>query len=428
MSKQEKLLLVGGDIATPHAIKYCKSIGVYTIMTNDIPYENNPYKQMADEAWEIPVEELDILEEKCREVGVTAVFAGVNEHNLDMTKALADRLGLPFYASDEGWRCSRDKLYFKEQCISVGLDVPHQYPVQKPFTEEMLAAVSYPVIVKPVDSSGSRGITVCCSSEELPAAFDNALSFSETKSVVVEDYFDGDEFMLFACLQNGVPVIYGFGISCRIPVNGRLVTVYSSPSPMNRIRFEEKYGQKLAQLFAKMECRHGVLFMQGAVKDGRYYLYEVGYRLDGMAGWLQMPDIIGFNPLELQVDIALGHSEERHLLTDAYKNSAEVISVYQIYAKAGKISKIVGLQDILEQKNIRVTINRYKEGDQVQFGSTMFHLAYALVINSKSEQEAKEILQFIEKTLHVYDENGQDMLYYFDNYSVFESEETVSSK
>ena len=50
--------MVGGDIATPDAIKYCKEIGVYTIMTNDIPYENNPYRQMANEAWEIPVEKI----------------------------------------------------------------------------------------------------------------------------------------------------------------------------------------------------------------------------------------------------------------------------------------------------------------------------------------------------------------------------------
>ena len=86
-----------------------KALWIQTIETNDIPYENNPYKQMADEAWEIPVEELDILEAKCREVGVTGVFAGVNEHNIDMTQALAKRLSLPFYASDEGWACARDK-------------------------------------------------------------------------------------------------------------------------------------------------------------------------------------------------------------------------------------------------------------------------------------------------------------------------------
>ncbi len=420
MEKQEKLLLVGGDIATPHVIKYCKKIGVYTIMTNDIPYENNPFKQMADEAWEIPVEELDILEAKCKEVGVTGVFAGVNEHNLDMTQALSKRLGLPFYASDEGWACARDKLRFKEHCIAVGLDVPKQYHIQKPFDAEILANVEYPVIVKPADSSGSRGVSVCYNREALISAYEDALSFSDTGCVVVEDYIDGSEFMIAFCFIDGKPIAYDFGSNHLAAVNGRNTVTFGTFIKKNWVNWENACQEKMALLFHRMGCSQGCLFVQGGYKNGKFYLYELGYRLDGLGTWLDKPRSIGFDPLSLQVDIALGHGDSRHRPPKDCKSIKHIMSVYQIYPKTGIVSRITGLEALMNNEKIKFTINRYHEGDQIQAGHSIFHIAYSMLLSTNSVQETKELLQFINSTLHLYDENGNDMLIYFDDYSIFE--------
>lgn len=419
MGKREKLLLVGGDIATPHAIKYCKEIGVYTIMTNDIPYENNPYKQMADEAWEIPVNDLDILEAKCREVGVTGVFAGVDEHNLDMTKALAQRLGLPFYASDEGWLCARDKLRFKQHCKAVGLDVPELYHLEKPFSPEVLKQIHYPVMVKPADSSGSRGITVCQREEELLAAFDNALLFSNSGKVVVEDYIDGKEFMIFACFFNEKLVIYHWGSNHLIPINGRRTMSFGTLIKENWHDWEEKDGNKIKVLCERLGCKQGCFFLQGAFRDGRYYLYEMGYRLDGLASWKDTPGALGFSPLELQVDAALARNERWSDFFVDVKAPKYIQSMYQIYPRIGKISKIVGFEALQSMDKVKITLSRYKEGDEVVPVNSFFQMAFALVLSTKDESDTYSLLKEINETIHFYDENGKDMLLYFDDYSIF---------
>ena len=421
MKKQEKLLLVGGDITTPHVIKYCKEIGVYTIMTNDIPYENNHFKQLADESWEIPVGELDVLEAKCRESGITGVFAGVNESNLDMTQALAKRLGLPFYASDEGWACARDKLRFKEQCIAVGLDVPKCYKVQKPFTAKMLAEIRYPVLIKPADSSGSRGVAVCHNEAELMVAFDHALNFSETGRVVVEDYIDGNEFIVIICFLNRQPVVYDFASSYHIPTNGRKVVSFCTNIVRNWNFWETQYNEKVVRLLERMDCKEGCLFLQGACRNGKYYLFEIGYRLDGLGTWLTQPSSIGFSPLALQVDLALGHNVAHHQLPDDCKHRNHIVSVYQLYPKPGEIGRITGLDALLAKKNIKVTINRYHEGDYIQSGHSLFNMAYSVLLSTESEKETLELLQDINSTVHMYDKNGQDMLCYFEDYTIFDA-------
>lgn len=416
----EKLLLVGGDIATPDAINYCKKIGVYTIMTNDIPYENNPFKQMADEAWEIPVEELDILEAKCREAGVTGVFAGVNEHNLDMTKKLAKRLGLPFYASDEGWACARDKLRFKEHCIAVGLDVPKRYDITKPFQTDMLNVIEYPVIVKPVDSCGSQGISVCYCDSELTEAFDKASAHSASGNVLVEDYIDGNDFMIFYTFMNGKPLIYHFSSQQRLDVNNRKVVVFGTQIKKVWNDWEEKYNTKPEVLFENLGCKQGCGFLQGSYKDGVYYIFEFGYRLDGMMGWRDMYAATGFNALEMQVDIALGHNKREYPLLEDYKTPNLHSSIYFLYVKPGKLMRITGIDTLEKQENVFIRINRFHVNDEISANNTMYQIGLALHLETKSEQETIAVLKNINNTVHFHDENGYEMLHYFEDYNIFE--------
>ena len=421
MKKQEKMLLVGGDIATPDAINYCKELGVYTIMTNHIPYEENPFKQMADEAWEIPVEELDLLEEKCRKEGVTAVFAGVNEHNLDMTKALAERLGLPFYASDEAWACTRDKGLFKEHCAAVGLDVPKRYKLDESFKPEDLSPISYPVIVKPADSSGSRGLSVCNCEEEVKQAYEKAASFSGSSSVIVEDYIDGIEVIFAYSLIDQKPAIHRAYAHYPFKMNGRNTICVSAPSKAFADDFEQKHSADIMRLFDRIGIKLGSLNIQTVYKNGRYYIFEMGYRLDGAPTWRSFKGEYGSSPLEMHVDIQLGRKTRDWQKAGGSGTGTAPFGGYYLYCKPGKIQKITGLDELKAMDGVSISLNRYKEGDIVEKCENMYSVAFVLLIAAKDELERVRMLKMINNTIHIYDENGNDMLNYFENYDVLEN-------
>lgn len=420
MEKHDKMLLVGGDLATPEAIAYCKQLGVHTIMTNHIPLAENPYKQMADEAWEIPVEKLDLLEEKCREVGVTAVFAGVNERNLDAAKELAARLGLPFYASEEGWACARDKGRFKEHCIAVGLDVPKRYPVQLPITAEMMEQINFPVIVKPVDASAQRGFAVCRSAEELPAAYENALKFSASGDIIVEDYIEGIEIGIAYCLINQKPIIHAFSACYPIYLNNRSTLCMLTASVPHWEEFERKHEQQMNALFTRIGAKHGSMNIQAMYKDGKYYLIELGYRLDGVGSWRSYKAQTGYSPLELHVDVQLGRDESHWIPTVGVKHPPYVITAYHLYSKPGKIVKIVGLEDLKKMPGVAIHFERFHEGDEVVASGNMYQAAYFIFMTAKNAAGTGERIQEVNETIHFYDEDGNDMLAYFEDYAVFQ--------
>lgn len=158
---------------------------------------------------------------------ITGIYAGNHEFCLDMTRELTRRLELPFYASEEGWACARDKARFKEHCMAVGLDVPQRYFVKKPYTQEMFAKISYPVIVKPVDACAQRGLTLCGSEEELITAYEKALQYSQKKEVIVEEFIEGEEVSMEYFFLDGHPVFCRINDLLPVSVNNRPIFVLS---------------------------------------------------------------------------------------------------------------------------------------------------------------------------------------------------------
>lgn len=153
----KKLLIMGGrPAATPDIVRAAKRMGVFTIVTDNVPPERSPAKLMADEYWDISTAEVEHLAERVRDEGVDGIFTGVHEFNLKRTKELCALCGKPFYASEEQLRLNFDKVFFKESCKRAGIDVPESYGITPALGADELRALRYPLIIKPRDGEIGR--------------------------------------------------------------------------------------------------------------------------------------------------------------------------------------------------------------------------------------------------------------------------------
>ena len=187
----KKMLMLGTSYGSIEMIRYAKAKGAYTIVTDYLEPEKSIAKLEADEYWMINTAELDLLEEKCRTQHVNAVICGISEFNLEMCMKLCQRLGLPCYCNEEAWSYSRDKEKFKKLCKELGVPVAADYFLSDALTSEELEKVVYPVVVKPVDMSGNRGISFCYNDEELVKAYHYAKSVSKSDKIIVEKMLHG---------------------------------------------------------------------------------------------------------------------------------------------------------------------------------------------------------------------------------------------
>ena len=108
----QKLLMLGTSYGSLEMLRYAKSKGIHTIVTDYLDSEHSVGKLASDEYWMINTGELDALEQKCREEGVNGVVCGVSEFNLEMCMELCKRLGLQCYCTEalNAKRRSADRL------------------------------------------------------------------------------------------------------------------------------------------------------------------------------------------------------------------------------------------------------------------------------------------------------------------------------
>ena len=115
-----KILILGSSFASAEIVRTARKRGWYTIVTDNLPLQNSPAKQAADEQWMISTADIGTLEEKCHADGIKAIFAGISEFNLDRVKILCDNLGLPCYIDEGAWAYARNKRLFKKPTVKLG--------------------------------------------------------------------------------------------------------------------------------------------------------------------------------------------------------------------------------------------------------------------------------------------------------------------
>ena len=124
--------------------------------------------------------------------GINAIVTAATDKPLVMMARIAEKYGFPFY-SVETAQWSTDKFQMKHR-FELG-DVPHAQGRLVSKVEEAEGLV-FPVIVKPRDNSGSRGVKLCRNVEELKASIEEALDNSKLDTVLVEEFIEGPEYSI----------------------------------------------------------------------------------------------------------------------------------------------------------------------------------------------------------------------------------------
>ena len=416
MKIEKKMLFMGIDSATAFALKYAKSQGIYTIITDNNTLEKAPLKKEADEYWMISVGDIDLLERYCREQQISWVFSGNHEFCLDMTKELCRRLDLPFYASDEGWLTGRDKERFKRHCIECGMDVAHWYHMDSSFQTDILETIKYPVVVKPADASSQKGFFICHNEEELKAGYMNSLQHSQSGKIIVEEYLEGVEVDIIYYVHGGIPYLVCMNDKLLVRVNERM----NQTMLLNQSRYYDEYvneiSDKINQLAERLNYREGAMFLQAIRKDGKYYFLEMGCRMDGIGCWVSTEANYHFNYLECMVDLAMGRKPEINLSEIDFSPKGKYSATYLYWAKPGYVKEVVGNEFIEKMNGVTAAMSRFHPGDYVQKTDNLIQVGWFLEIVADSCTELVNKIASINKNLYLLDDKGKNLMIPYEDY------------
>lgn len=409
--KGKRLLFLGGIRILCEAVKYAKEMGIYTIVTDYLP--DSPAKKIADKAYMISTTDTDALVEMCKKERVDGVFIAFIDSMLPYAKKLCDRLNLPFYATDEQIQMSLDKRFFKETCRKYGVPVPKDYHYQAD-TDSFDKEVEFPVIVKPVDSSGGRGIKICWTAKELKQAYEYALSVSPSKTVLVEECIIGDEITVTYTMSAG-----RISMSCMkdklISLDHENITSQADVLifPSNHInRYVKQVNQKVIDMLHGVNALDGTVFFQGIANKDKISFFECGYRPNGACDYRHIEKINGVNFLQMMIAHALtGKMGDDDALEKDTPFFDRYILNFNMFGHGGKIAKLTGIEEVLKIENVSFAEYMHEVGETLLDNNTLSQRVFRALIMDKDICNIKETVRKIQGLIRVENENGENMLY-----------------
>lgn len=411
--KGKKLLILGGTKLSCEIIKQARSMGAYILVTDYL--EASPGKKMADKSFMISTTDVDAVVNLIKEEKVDGVLTGFIDSILPHYQQICEKAGLPCYATKEQIEITTNKIKFKQLCHEFNVPVVEEYCANNTFKIQDLQAIKFPVLVKPVDNSGGRGIFICENVEEFLVNYEKALSFSHSKQVIIEKYMTCKEVTIFYIIQDGE--IYLSAMADRHTKNKQngiipLPVAYIFPSKQLKA-YQEFLNDKVIEMFKFIGIQNGMIFIQSFVEAGKLIFYEMGFRLTGSLEYKLISKINDINPMEMLINYALtGKMHETDIKRCINPNFKEWGCNVTFLAKPGIVGDIVGIKEVALIPEVIDVVPTYKEGDEIPLSATgtLAQVIIRVFAISKTKQELAEVINKIHNVIRVYSIKGENML------------------
>lgn len=409
--KGKRLLILGGDRLSGEIVKKAKEIGVYTIVSDWYEEDRSPAKKISDKAFMTSTSDVKALLQLIEREKIDGVLTGFTDSALANYSAICEAAGLPCYGTSEQFNILTNKKIYKKLCRDFGVSVIDEYDINEVCGKE----INYPVLVKPADNSGARGISICNCRQELMSGYIKALEFSKTKEVIVERYIDGKEVTIFYLLQNGEVYLTAMG-NRHIKHNQQdviaLPVAYTFPS-VHLEKYQKIGDPKVKDMFRSIGIENGMVFMQCLIEDGECVVYDIGYRLTGSMEYKLLEAVCDFNPLEMMIRFALtGQMADYSLEEKASPKWERYACNISFLVKPGVVDKIHGIDKIMEIPGVIDAVLAHAEGDEIKESAkgTLQQIILRVFATASTQEQLEEILNEVYQSLKVVSFDGSDML------------------
>ncbi len=398
-SAVKKILLLGGSAQQIVAIETAKRLGYYTVLCDYLP--DNPGQHYADKFYLVSTTDKNAVLNVAKSESIDGVLAYASDPAAPTAAYVAEKMNLPTnpLLSVETL-CNKDK--FRQFLNENGFHTPRAKGYENfnsAFQELKSGYFNLPIIIKPVDSSGSKGITVLHSLENLEEAVDFAFSFSRSKRIVVEEFIEknheyligGDIFVI-----DGKVELWGL-LNCHRDENvNKLVPIGKSyPLDISENDFSS-VKQTLQEIVDKLSIKNGAMNVELVVdKNGYVFPIDIGPRNGGN----MIPDLLGMifgvDVVEMTVKVSMG---EKLVDNDIFGNG--LFATHNLHSNKCGIFECVEYSN--EIRNYIVKENIYKKkGDKVEFFDNASKAIGIVFLQFENEQQMKGILKDINKHIVV---------------------------
>lgn len=296
----KKLMLLGGMRYLVPVIEAAHKLGAYVITCDYLP--NNIAHKYSDEYCNVSILEKDKVLEKAKELKIDGILSFACDPGVVTAAYVAEKMGLPSSGPYESVEILQNKGKFRKFLTENNFNVP----VAKQYTDIETALndtemFNWPVIVKPTDSAGSKGVTKVVKKSELRDAINYALKFSHSNEFIIEDFLekigdssDCDSFSVDGELKFVSFSAQKFDENCENPYTP---AAFTWPASISKAHQEELINE-IQRLLKLLDMKNSIYNIETReCTNGKAYIMECsprggGNRLAEMIRYMTGVDMI----------------------------------------------------------------------------------------------------------------------------------------
>ncbi len=395
----KKILLLGGSAQQIPAIEYANKKGYYTILCDYLP--DNPGQYYAKKFYCISTTDKEVILEIAKKEKIDGIVAYASDPAAPTAAYVAEILGLPGNPYKSVCILT-DKSKFREFQKKYGFYAPNSgYYTSINQALNGLQGFIKPVLVKPVDSSGSKGVSVIIDKDSIEEKIEEAFKYSRIKRIVIEEYVHmkgyqvaGDGFsvegrLVFRCFGNDH--FEKSGINPFVPISA------SFPYHGSQ-KIEDKMHFEIHRLLKLLNMNTGAYNFDIRIdKDDNIYLIEIGPRNGGN----YIPQVIkyatGIDLIDYTIRAAIGDNCGNLKMAEP----KGFWSYYSIHSQKNGILREIRIDKNVEEKYIIEQYINYKVGDHVSLFTGSNTNLGILILKFDSMEQMLDMMDNSEKWIEV---------------------------
>lgn len=389
-------MLLGGLRYLLPVIEAAHKEGIYVITVDYLP--NNIAHKYSDEYHNVSIIDKEAVLKLAKQLQIDGIMSFAVDPGVVTASYVQQEMCLPSFGPYESVKILQNKGKFRKFLTDNGFNVPKA----KSYTEEKEALndinkMSFPVIVKPTDSAGSKGVTRVNNKEELPYAIAHAIENSLSKTFIIEEFIEKQGYSSDSdCfVQDGKFKFYSFSSQYfdTSAQNPYVPAAYSWPASNYKqtavaFRNEEILKQELQRLISLLNMQTSIYNIETRIStNGKPYIMEVSPRGGGNRLAEMIRYATGVDMITACMQASVGNKITPIEQKPYNGYWAEVILHSD---KAGEFQSLSIKEDV--QKNIIETDLWIKQGDKVNQFNGANDAIGTLVMKFSSEDEMEQRL------------------------------------
>lgn len=364
----KKILLLGGSAQQLVAIRAAKELGYYTVVIDYLP--DNPGQYEADKFYGDSTTDVEAVYRIAKDEKVDGILAYASDPAALPAAIVAERLGLPTNPA-QSVEILGLKYPWRKFLQANGFACPKHFSFNcQTAIEEIKNATKdfvFPLVVKPTDSSGSKGVTMLENWNGLEKAIEWADSYSRNKVLLIEEYIQrgfpavigGDIFV-----WDGKIVLYGEMECLRDTDKSPLIPI-GEKEPLQASELQiERIHSELQRIVTALDIRFGELNIEIILdKEDNVHFLELGPRAGGNMIPIQLSDAFGIDLVKANVLAAMG--EKPDFVDQPIKSTPGCYMHYVLHSYEAGHFKGIDIDDSIRPFIYRKVIYK-KTGDNVE--------------------------------------------------------------